>query len=205
MRLVLFVVFILLFAPISGLVSAEERNQEELSSNTRELIIPTYSIAVQLAFERVSDLEQYSMEELEDTGQWLVISSRNKDEQMKMIPKSVTVESASQLRGAYIWNLESTSNIVEKFEKLLESGDIESFSPLIKKQQVTRSIPNDEVFDDQWHLRNTGQTSGTFGEDANVTSVWNSYTGNGIIISVVDDGLDKDHPDISPNYSPNHS
>ena len=85
MRLALFVVFILLSAPISGLVSADDRNQEELSSNTRELIIPTYSIAVQLAFERVSDLEQYSTEELEDTGQWLVISSSNKDEQMKMI------------------------------------------------------------------------------------------------------------------------
>ena len=88
---------------------------------------------------------------------------------------------------------------------LIENEDIESFSPLIKKQQITRSIPNDEVFNDQWHLQNTGQTSGTSGEDANVTSVWNSYTGNGIIISVVDDGLDKDHPDISPNYSPSHS
>ena len=83
-----------------------------------------------------------------------------------------------------------------ELEELYYNGDIESFSPLITNQQITRSIPNDEDFNDQWHLRNTGQTSGTSGEDANVTSVWNSYTGTGIIISVVDDGLDKDHPDI---------
>ena len=51
-------------------------------------------------------------------------------------------------------------------------------------------------------MRNYGQTSGTQGEDANITSVWNPYTGNGIIISVVDDGLDKDHPDISPIIHP---
>ena len=205
MRSVLIAVFILLSAPVSGLVTAENQTLKESSESEQNLIIPTYSIAVQLAFERVADLEQYSEEELEDTKQWLVVSTNNINEQIKMIPETVSIEDAPQLQGAYIWNFDSTLEIVEKFDKLIENGEIESFSPLIKKQQVTRSIPNDEVFDDQWHLQNTGQTSGTFGEDANVTSVWNSYTGNGIIISVVDDGLDKDHPDISPNYSPNHS
>ena len=205
MRSVLIAVFILLSAPVSGLVTAENQTLKESSESEQNLIIPTYSIAVQLAFERVADLEQYSAEELEDTKQWLVVSTNNINEQIKMIPETVSIEDTPQLQGAYIWNFDSTSEIVEKFDKLIENGEIESFSPLIKKQQVTRSIPNDEVFDDQWHLQNTGQTSGTFGEDANVTSVWNSYTGNGIIISVVDDGLDKDHPDISPNYSPNHS
>ena len=205
MRSVLIAVFILLVAPISGLVTAENENLQDSSEDEQSLIIPTYSIAVQLAFERVSDLEQYSKEDLENTKQWLVVSANSIDEQMKMKPEAISIERASQLQGAYIWNFDSALEIVEEFEKLVGNRDIESFSPLIKKQQVTRSIPNDEVFEDQWHLQNTGQTSGTFGEDANVTSVWNSYTGSGIIISVVDDGLDKDHPDISPNYSPNHS
>ena len=205
MRSVLIAVFILLVAPISGLVTAENENLQDSSEDEQSLIIPTYSIAVQLAFERVSNLEQYTKEDLENTKQWLVVSANNIDEQMKMKPEAVSIERASQLQGAYIWNFDSALEIVEEFEKLVRNGDIESFSPLIKKQQVTRSIPSDEVFEDQWHLQNTGQTSGTFGEDANVTSVWNSYTGSGIIISVVDDGLDKDHPDISPNYSPNHS
>ena len=33
-------------------------------------------------------------------------------------------------------------------------------------------------------------TNGTVGEDANVTGVWDSYNGSGVIISVIDDGVD---------------
>jgi len=198
-------IFILLVAPISGLVTAENANPHESQESERDLLIPTYSIAVQLAFERVSDLEQYSTDELEKTEQWLVVTSSNIEQQMKMASKTVSIETAQQLEGAYIWNFDSPSGIIENFFQLEKNGEIESFSPMVKKQHTTRSLPNDDVFADQWHLQNTGQTSGTTGEDANVTSVWNTYTGSGIIISVVDDGLDKDHPDISPNYSPNHS
>ena len=49
-------------------------------------------------------------------------------------------------------------------------------------------------------MLNTGQGSGTIGEDANVTGAWNTATGNGVLISVVDDGVDHQHPDLSPNY-----
>ena len=205
MRTTIFAVFILVFAPISGLVVADNERQQNLLEGEQNMILPTYSVAVQLAFERVSDLEQYSTEELDNTGEWLIVSANNIDDQLKMMPEVTSIQETSQLQGTYIWKFDSYEKKIEKFLKLTENGDIESFSPLIKKQQITRSIPNDEVFNDQWHLQNTGQTFGTSGEDANVTSVWNSYTGNGIIISVVDDGLDKDHPDISPNYSPSHS
>ena len=150
MRSVLIAVFILLSAPISGLVTAENENIKESLESEQNLILPTYSIAVQLAFERVADLEQYSTEELENTKQWLVVTTNNINEQIKMIPGTVSIENAHQLQGAYIWNFDSTLEIIEKFDKLIENGDIESFSPLIKKQQVIRSIPNDEEFNDQW-------------------------------------------------------
>jgi subtilisin-like proprotein convertase family protein len=204
MRSAIVATLILLLGSFSGLVSAESNiNSEAIDDN--DLIISTYSIAVQLAFERVSNLDQYSIEELENTRQWLVVTGENIDKQ-KLFPSTPTkIEKAPILRGAYIWTYDAPANLVNVLNKLLRDGYIESFSPLITKQQITRSLPNDEDFDDQWHLHNTGQTSGLSGEDANVTSVWNSYTGVGIIISVVDDGLDKDHPDISPNYSPIHS
>ena len=204
MRSAVIAFLILFLAPFSGLVSADtEFNFNSESDN--ELLIPTYSIAVQLAFERVSDLEQYSIEELKNTKQWLIVTANDIETQESFILSPDKIEMAPVLNGAYIWTYESPSNLVATLDELYKNGDIESFSPLISKQQITRSIPNDEDFNDQWHLRNTGQTSGTSGEDANVTSVWNSYTGTGVIISVVDDGLDKDHPDISPNYSPTHS
>jgi kexin len=62
------------------------------------------------------------------------------------------------------------------------------------------SEPTDPLFDDQWHLRNTGQSGGTIGEDINVQTVWQLGTlGTGIRIAVVDDGLDIVHEDLVDN------
>lgn len=63
------------------------------------------------------------------------------------------------------------------------------------------NIPNDPYFKDMWYLLNTGQASGPAGVDMNVLPVWNkNITGRGIVISVLDDGLDWTHPDLESNY-----
>ena len=48
--------------------------------------------------------------------------------------------------------------------------------------------------------KNTGQTKGKRGYDINVQEAWKHYTGRGVVVTVLDDGLAHDHPDISPNY-----
>jgi len=58
----------------------------------------------------------------------------------------------------------------------------------------------DPLFAQQWYLRNTGQTGGTPGVDLNVESVWQDYTGRGIRVGVLDDGIDWRHPDLKTNY-----
>lgn len=67
------------------------------------------------------------------------------------------------------------------------------------RQAQKRLIPNDPLFGDQWHLLNTGQTSGTPGIDVGVTEVWDTYQGSGVVIGIVDDGLQLTHPDLAPN------
>jgi kexin len=67
---------------------------------------------------------------------------------------------------------------------------------------LTEVIPNDPLFADQWHLRNTGQAgqdgaAAKAGEDLNVTMAWNHATGTGIRIAVIDDGIDVDHEDLN--------
>lgn len=57
------------------------------------------------------------------------------------------------------------------------------------------TIPTDTLFGNQWYLRNTGA-----GFDLNLTEVWDDYTGAGIDITVIDEGFDFSHTDISPNY-----
>ena len=65
-----------------------------------------------------------------------------------------------------------------------------------------RADPTDPLFGDQWHLRNIGQSGGQTGADANVPPAWDlGYTGDGVTIAVVDDGLQHAHGDLVPNYS----
>ncbi|KAJ7358827.1 Proprotein convertase subtilisin/kexin type 6 [Desmophyllum pertusum] len=35
----------------------------------------------------------------------------------------------------------------------------------------------------------------------NISSVWPTYTGRGILVAVVDDGVDRNHPELSSNYN----
>ena len=67
----------------------------------------------------------------------------------------------------------------------------------LKKMSYT---PKDPLFPQQWHLKNTGQAGGIIGVDANVFPVWSSYQGTGVVIGIVDDGVESTHPDLSPNY-----
>ena len=74
-------------------------------------------------------------------------------------------------------------------------------SPPTSSGPVTDLVPNDPLFVDQWHLKNTGQPgrdgiAGKVGEDINVGRAWNYATGTGIQIAVIDDGLDIHHEDL---------
>lgn len=58
----------------------------------------------------------------------------------------------------------------------------------------------DPLLAQQWHLDNTGQSGGTFGEDVRVKPVWNAgITGQGVDIAIVDDGLEVAHEDLAAN------
>jgi len=62
------------------------------------------------------------------------------------------------------------------------------------------AIPNDGLFGTQWHLRNTGQGGAQSGADANLATAWNTTTGsNAVVIAVIDDGVQMNHPDLAAN------
>ncbi|KAG9339054.1 hypothetical protein JZ751_024251 [Albula glossodonta] len=61
---------------------------------------------------------------------------------------------------------------------------------------------DDPLFTKQWYLINTGQADGTPGLDLNVAEAWElGYTGKGVTIAIMDDGIDYLHPDLASNYN----
>jgi subtilisin-like proprotein convertase family protein len=71
-----------------------------------------------------------------------------------------------------------------------------SATPLLGKMYEKNFVPNDPFFSYQWHLLNTGQFGGAPKMDINVTQAWDSYSGRGVRIGIVDDGVQTSHPDL---------
>jgi len=154
-----------------------------------EYIVDSYSPIIQAALAHKSDLSIYSETQLQSAQQWVVIAPQH------------TGEPAKDLPGAWIVDVDP-SEAPNLFSQQIENGVIEAAYPLVENDMQPRWVPNDPKFSDQWHLQNTGQTGGTSGEDVNITGAWNSYKGSGIVIGIVDDGLDWTHPDLDNYYEP---
>jgi len=62
--------------------------------------------------------------------------------------------------------------------------------------------PNDPLFHNQWYLKAQPQGGGANTiSSLNVLPAWQQgITGEGVVIGIVDDGVDYYHPDLSPNY-----
>ncbi|MFB3390330.1 S8 family serine peptidase [Flavobacterium sp. LAR06] len=69
-----------------------------------------------------------------------------------------------------------------------------------KKASATASYFNDPSLPDQWHYNNTGQTGYPDGSDVNLFKAWDVVKGNpNIIVSIHDQGVDIEHPDLKAN------
>lgn len=73
----------------------------------------------------------------------------------------------------------------------------------VAKRRKKRDIytePTDPKFPTQWYLSNSDQ------RDLNVKEAWAlGYTGKGTVVTILDDGIEKNHPDLTQNYEPSAS
>ncbi len=58
---------------------------------------------------------------------------------------------------------------------------------------------SDPLYGCQWHLNNYDQFSRGAGQDIGVEEVWPTYTGSGINVALVDDGMHYQHEDLTDN------
>ncbi|GAB5497489.1 MAG: hypothetical protein Phyf2KO_25690 [Phycisphaerales bacterium] len=79
-------------------------------------------------------------------------------------------------------------------DQLAINASVSSASVEARQSFGPRTPLNDEFFDLAWHLHNTDQV----GNDINAEAAWNlGYTGAGVNIGIIDQGVWSFHPDLS--------
>uniref|UniRef100_A0AAQ5YY62 SPC3 n=1 Tax=Amphiprion ocellaris TaxID=80972 RepID=A0AAQ5YY62_AMPOC len=59
---------------------------------------------------------------------------------------------------------------------------------------------NDPVWNSLWYIHCSDESSGCQSH-MNIAGAWRrGYTGKGVVVSVLDDGIEREHPDLKPNY-----
>jgi subtilisin-like proprotein convertase family protein len=104
---------------------------------------------------------------------------------------------AARVGGFYFFSYASLPLAFSAAERMWLDG-LEA-SPLIARRKHSRFVPADPYWPEQWHLRNSGQRAAVPGLDLNVVPVWTRFLGRGVVIGIVDDGLQVDHPDLAAN------
>ncbi|EDL89296.1 proprotein convertase subtilisin/kexin type 4, isoform CRA_b [Rattus norvegicus] len=83
--------------------------------------------------------------------------------------------------------------------RLKKEPKVRWFEQQTLRRRVKRSlvVPTDPWFSKQWYMNKEIE------QDLNILKVWNQgLTGRGVVVSILDDGIEKDHPDLWANYDP---
>lgn len=98
-----------------------------------------------------------------------------------------------------MWSEQQHERTRLKRDLLLELPNIGS-SPAPSAQKVLKFI--DPLYSKQWYFNKGAR--GNY--DMNVAAVWKmGYTGKNVVLTILDDGVQADHPDLTKNYDKNAS
>ena len=95
------------------------------------------------------------------------------------------------------FNIERWNAHIPLLDKFIKGWDYSTSGIKLTNHSLGTSptfTPSDPLFSQQWHL-------GSGSNAINVQSVWDDYTGAGIKVGLLDDGVDYNHVDIDDTYN----
>lgn len=97
--------------------------------------------------------------------------------------------------------LRSGARAIDLANALLEADDVVEYAaPNFLTEHQKFAAPNDPLLLRQWHLENRGRAGGLAGEDVDAFQTWGVTRGDpGIVIAIIDDGVQTRHPDLAAN------
>jgi subtilisin family serine protease len=98
---------------------------------------------------------------------------------------------------------ESGTEVLKAANNWAEMDEVVFASPNFVSQYRRAKAP--AINDEQWHLQNTARYTGQKnGEDVGALEAWKTMIGDAnVTVAVLDDGVDIDHPNLSPNIRRN--
>lgn len=158
---------------------------------------PTLSAAVQ---------REWDVDPETQTNRW-VVHLREVESLNSIAANGAALTPVAGLTNTFIAEWPAAQTISNQAELISGVASADWYYPLVPRQQDLRYIPNDPLFSSEWHLYNTGQGGGTTGVDIRATTAWNLTTstgepirGDGVVVAIVDNGLQRTHPDLVDNY-----
>ncbi len=118
------------------------------------------------------------------------------------LPGVASHKALSASPNTYSVSMDSTvSNVIAGMIAAEGIPGVKQVTPEYYAEKTVHLVPSDPFYPEQWHLKNTGSGGFTAGIDINVEPAWDQATGNGVVIVVLDTGLDTGHEDLG-RYNP---
>ena len=180
----------------------------EISAEIREKDCGPFSFSerVKGAFLKKIKAQHSYHSELHNFKSWIIIINDDFcDKDLEYLFNLTLLEdykSVELIEGTWRVTFQNGDVAFETLESWEKEGKLWGFYPETASTKNLRYEPNDPFYvsGDQWYLDNDGSNNGNAGIDINPQTVWEDYAGDGVIIGIIDDGLDYNNPDLSPNF-----